>query len=390
MSFVCLLLAVAASVAVALPMMDEAPPPPPQVLLFAFDSAFGSSMVLQQAPAKSAVYGFLDFPASASGAAVQVTLTPSAGGAPTTVQAVLNATVQTFGDGWGVRSLNASDCLGCLPPFNPFNVPLASWKALLPPQPAGGDFTVTASCTGCSALGPSTISISNVTFGDMWYCTGQSNSAFCLARPPCGACGSPNPGPPRSPLVTVWLPVQHTYWRNETARNISTGTYGNVRLMAGGSGSKVRATSSARTPATGIPWPAPYGGVNGSNQWMTAAQAVPDGCIEEGNCPLFAVGASCWYFAQSLADLGITTPIGIADTAIGGQRIEEFIINTTGSKCASVGTGVWDGQLTGQQVVPFMDMTLKGWLWYQVRCASHFAAAPYMPHPFSLLSSFSS
>lgn len=159
---------------------SAAPPPPPQVLLFSFDSAFGNNMVLQQAPSKAAVYGFLDFPASASGAVVQVTLTPSGGGAPTTVQAVLNVTVQTFGDGWGVRNLNASDCLGCLPPFNPWNTPLASWKALLPPQPAGGDFVVTASCTGCSSLGPSTISISNVTFGDMWYCTGQSNSACGL------------------------------------------------------------------------------------------------------------------------------------------------------------------------------------------------------------------
>ena len=25
----------------------------------------------------------------------------------------------------------------------------------------------------------------------------------------------------------------------------------------------------------------------------------------------------------------------------------------------------WDSQLYGQQVLPFVDMTLKGWLWYQ-------------------------
>ena len=156
----------------------SAPPPPPQVLLFSFDAAFGDNMVLQQAPAKSAVYGFLDFAASASGATVQVTLTPVGGGAPVTVPAVLNATVQTFGPDWGVRNLNASECPGCLPPFNPWNTPLASWKALLPPQPAGGNFTVTATCTGCSALGPSTISLSNLVFGDVWYCTGQSNSAY--------------------------------------------------------------------------------------------------------------------------------------------------------------------------------------------------------------------
>ena len=25
----------------------------------------------------------------------------------------------------------------------------------------------------------------------------------------------------------------------------------------------------------------------------------------------------------------------------------------------------WDSQLYGQQVIPFVDMTVKGWLWYQ-------------------------
>ena len=145
----------------------EAAPPPP-VLVFSFDAAFGDNMVLQQAPAQSAVYGFLDFASSSAGAGVHVTLTPEGGGAPTTVQAALNATVQTFGPDWGVRSLNASECPGCLPPFNPWNAPLASWKALLPPQTAGGNYTITAACSGCSAGEAPSVSISNVAFGDMW------------------------------------------------------------------------------------------------------------------------------------------------------------------------------------------------------------------------------
>ena len=187
-----------------------APPPPPQVLLFSFDSAFGSNMVLQQAPAMAAVYGFMDFNASMAGATVSVTLTP-AGGAPISVQAKLNATVQTFGPDWGVRNLDAAQCPGCLPPYNPWNSPLASWKALLPPQPAGGNYTVTATCTGCSPLAPSTVSLYDVTFGDMWYCTGQSVSsappshtrvythqATCTynlslqPRPPHRTCGCPS------------------------------------------------------------------------------------------------------------------------------------------------------------------------------------------------------
>jgi hypothetical protein len=31
------------------------------------------------------------------------------------------------------------------------------------------------------------------------------------------------------------------------------------------------------------------------------------------------MGAACWYFAQRLSELGVSHPIGIANTAIGGQ-----------------------------------------------------------------------
>jgi len=37
------------------------------------------------------------------------------------------------------------------------------------------------------------------------------------------------------------------------------------------------------------------------------------------------MGAACWYFGQRLAELGVTVPIGLSDTAIGGQRIEECV-----------------------------------------------------------------
>ena len=144
-------------------------------LLFGFDAVFGDNMVLQMAPAMAAVYGFMDYNASMAGAEVLVTLTPVGGGAPVTVRAALNITYQTFGPDWGVRP--CASCPDINPPFNPFNQPLASWKALLPPQPAGGNFSVTASCPGCSAQGPSSVSIANIAFGDMWYCMGQSNSA---------------------------------------------------------------------------------------------------------------------------------------------------------------------------------------------------------------------
>ena len=59
---------------------------------------------------------------------------------------------------------------------------------------------------------------------------------------------------------------------------------------------------------------------------MTAQAAVSVGESTKtgGTYPLFAMGATCWYFAARLSELGVTTPIGIANTAIGGQQIEEY------------------------------------------------------------------
>jgi len=50
--------------------------------------------------------------------------------------------------------------------------------------------------------------------------------------------------------------------------------------------------------------------------------------VNPAGCPiLFSIGATCWYFAQKLTDEMLAAgktpiPIGISDTAIGGQRIE--------------------------------------------------------------------
>jgi hypothetical protein len=47
--------------------------------------------------------------------------------------------------------------------FTPFTHPLPTWKALLQPTPAGGNYTITAVCTGC--VSNATLTISNAIFG---------------------------------------------------------------------------------------------------------------------------------------------------------------------------------------------------------------------------------
>lgn len=202
-------------------------PPPPPVLMppFSFGPAFGTlrrhrsararppsqhdhasadllctsagtNMVLQQAPAQSAVYGYL----GDGGTAVKVTV--SAGGKDLyTVDADLNTTLhQPFGKEYGVKT------------FNHYNKSVPAWKALLKPAKASvsTEYTITAVCTGCSVN--ATQVISNVVFGDVWMCSGQSN---------------------------MWLPVANSYSRNKTADAVKAGKYSNIRMMAGVSGSPV-------------------------------------------------------------------------------------------------------------------------------------------------------
>jgi hypothetical protein len=157
----------------------------------------------------------------------------------------------------------------------------------------------------------------------------------------------------------MWLQVQHTFSRNDSATNASdpSNPLAGIRVMAGSSGNVPWAS-----------WPPKYGGAGGSNPWMPASQYAAAGCVDKQNCPLFAVGATCWYFAAGLAQRGVSVPIGILDTAIGGQRIEEYMVNASISACTQrTGENIpwWDGQLFGQQILPFTDMTIKGWAWYQ-------------------------
>ena len=109
------------------------------------------------------------------GGTVKVALVEAETGQPVvTVLATPNVTQQPFGPGWGVRPCAKAAC----PPydmdtFTPFGEPLPTWKALLPPMGAGGNYDVVATCTGRCGAGPSTLVLNNVTFGDVFFACGQ-------------------------------------------------------------------------------------------------------------------------------------------------------------------------------------------------------------------------
>ena len=88
-------------------------------------------------------------------------------------------------------------------------------------------------------------------------------------------------------------------------------------------------------------------------------------------------GAACWYFGQTITDLGVANgdltaagdpvPLGMINTAIGGQRIEEYQLNdtVTGPTTCGGAPSEWNGMLFAKMIMPFVDMTTKGFLWYQ-------------------------
>jgi hypothetical protein len=90
------------------------------------------------------------------------------------------------------------------------------------------------------------------------------------------------------------LTFEPRYSRNETVDAIKSGKYTNIRLMAGSSGTEPNHPGDGKPP----PWdPAGYGGVNGSNAWITSTQAISTGSssgLQGGTYPLFQIGAACW------------------------------------------------------------------------------------------------
>ena len=273
------------------------PPPPPCGVFDCvvggdvnFSSVFSSSAVLQAKPAQAAVYGYLGLNATA-GAKVTVTVT-------------------------------ATDCSaaggGCAAPYSlsaEVDAASGTWKSLLPAHAAGGAYTVSARCDGgCTGVA----TIVDVTFGDVWYCAGQSNMA---------------------------LPLQFTYARNATYAAIKRGALGDVRLF----GLK--------------------GNMNEDRAWVRALDAAggaSNGTMPGyGERPLDHFSSTCFYFGQALKAGGVAAPLGLVHTAWGGSMIEEWLTNDAVAACNGADVQDHNGLLYDTAVRPFLGTSLKGWVWYQ-------------------------
>jgi hypothetical protein len=312
-----------------------------------FSSVFSSQAVLQRAPAKAAVYGYLGKLGSGGGGGggggIKDADAAALGGG-----AAVNVTVTVTDEHSDSYSVAASVDLAA-----------GSWKALLRPAEAGGSHTITASCAGGGCSGSA--SLADVAFGDVWYCAGQSNMA---------------------------LPLQYSYARNTTLREIQQGAYG-----AAGAGIRV----------TGL-----KGNMNADQPWITVGDAAmaatapgsgsgssSDDLPGYGAIPLDHFSSTCLYFGTSLyqglqkqqqqqqqqqqqggtagaapaaAAAAAAVPIGLVHTAWGGSMIEEWLTNDAVAACAGADIADHNALLFDTNVKPYLGMSLKGWVWCE--CAN--------------------
>eukprot|EP00658_Telonema_sp_P-2_P024268 TRINITY_DN19753_c0_g1_i3.p1 TRINITY_DN19753_c0_g1~~TRINITY_DN19753_c0_g1_i3.p1 ORF type:complete len:493 (-),score=82.52 TRINITY_DN19753_c0_g1_i3:240-1718(-) len=155
-------------------------------------------------------------------------------------------------------------------------------------------------------------------FGDVWYCGGQSNMA---------------------------LPLLHTLSRNKSRDAILAGRYSTMRIFG------------------------MSGNMNPNQAWSSLKDAVttdpdPDKSLFMG------FSSTCYYFGESLVDTLIAAgqpvpPIGLIHTAWGGSTIEQWLDNSTIVSCSNVSISPANGEWHESRVLPFISMTLKGFVWYQ-------------------------
>ena len=288
-----------------------------------FNPGFSDSMVLQRAPAKAAVYGYAT-------AGTSVTLKIQ-GGAYTYIL----ATTATA-DG--------------------------AWRVYLHPTPPGGSYTATL--TG----GATPIVLTDLTFGDVYLCSGQSNMA----------------------LMTVFSFSADTI-RDDVQKH---GKYDNVRIFQYGG---MQANESLLgfdnrfvTTIGGIAED-PY-----SFRWFNLTQSMRNVTYPSGpdsrdadqtptgkfasKPPFDEFSATCMYFGLELSNAraaaGVAdVPIGLIQSAVGGSIIEAWISNSSLSTCSDQFPAPKPGKPYALQhipgalyygmISPFVNMTISGWTWYQ-------------------------
>ncbi|XP_064159862.1 sialate O-acetylesterase-like [Anguilla rostrata] len=265
---------------------------------FSFASYYGDHMVLQKAPERAVLWGY-----GANGSKVIVSLEGEQGSRAEQAVYVQN----------GV------------------------WRATLDPVKAGGPYNVTAVQQGA---GKAQVTLTDVLFGDVWLCGGQSNMAYTLSQ-----------------VI------------NASAEAALASKYPQVRIF-------MAALETSREPLMDLPR-------------VEVPWSVPTAELLAG--PAFThFSAVCWLFGRYLyKTLGY--PVGLVSSCWGGTPVEAWSSTRALQKCGLEkqekldisfvklpGTlpvppeslsrlmNAWKNSVLWNAMIhPLLNMTIKGAIWYQ-------------------------
>ncbi|XP_070761395.1 sialate O-acetylesterase isoform X2 [Enoplosus armatus] len=187
----------------------------------------------------------------------------------------------------------------------PIKVKEGIWRATLDPVKAGGPYTVTVASQNITA------SLTDVLFGDVWLCGGQSNMYFKTSQ--------------------IF---------NASEELALAAKYPHVRtFMAALKQSETELTDLIQVE---LPW------------------SVPTADLTE-------FSAVCWLFGRYMYE-NLKYPIGLVESCWGGTPIEVWSSSRVLQKCGLEQTrnGPKENSVLWNAMIhPMLNMTLKGALWYQ-------------------------
>lgn len=295
----------------------------PVIVDASFHYALGSSMVLQQAPARAAIFGEVRTVAGGMSGEpsifVHLRHMPGRKSAsrPHETGYGLTHIASISGKRSGLNGTLTWQWLAHLAPVEPT-------------EPASLYEIVASASEGGAALAK----LSHVAFGDVWVCAGQSN---------------------------MEVPTSNSFGLQNATAAIRAGQYANVRLAS--------IWRDPNAPPTSNRWLAPRASLD-----ATDAVAQKFGAFG-------AFCATCWYYAQELTDRFLKAhlvppALGLVCIAAGQSLIERWTPpGQLQQQCAHTSSGTADGDLYRERIQPLTALSIKGWLWHQGKRPTRFGHA---------------
>lgn len=178
------------------------------------------------------------------------------------------------------------------------------WEVNLGSLSEGGDYTLTVRCDG------NVVKYKNITVGDVWLCTGQSNMDYYMMNGDDTAAELKNP-------------------QNVANKNIRLMNLWNMGIDGA-------ANPVDNPPFTGIPW-------------------------READADTVAYCSAVGYYFAKDIEASTNRPVGIINVAVGDTEINRWIAK--GTKCGAFTST--DGDLYNNRIYPMSRLAIKGIILYQ-------------------------